>query len=245
MTENPTEINAIDLTFESPFKNIAFEEALLDHAEDTNTQWLRFWESQTYFVVLGRGNKVTENCITENCTINAIPIIRRCSGGGTVLQGPGCLNYTLVLNTQSHPDLSQITSTNHFILNQNKVALSQLIPNLHVRGHSDLCSGTLKISGNAQRRKKTHLLFHGTFLYNFELGLISQYLCPPPLQPDYRNNRPHSQFVTNIPLKANDIQNALIKQWHASTATPIPDITVLTHHLMNEKYMKSEWNYNR
>ena len=238
-------LTTIDITFPTPHQNIAIEEALLDHAETTNTQWLRFWESPTYFVVLGRGNKVLENCIPSACTQDDIPIIRRCSGGGTVLQGPGCLNYALILSAEHHPSLAQITHTNHYILNLLKDALSTQIPNLHVRGHSDLCIDTLKISGNAQRRKRHHILFHGTFLYNFDLTKISSYLCPPPLQPEYRNNRPHQKFVTNIPLTAQEIKTAIITHLGATLQKTIPDLQIPLTTLVNQKYMKSEWNYDR
>jgi lipoate-protein ligase A len=235
-----TSIHAIDHTEDSPEKNLAFDEALLDYAQTTHTQWLRFWESPTDFIVLGRGNKVSENVTLST----HIPVLRRCSGGGTVLQGPGCLNYALILSMDHHPDLASIPTTNCYILSQLKTALLPYLPALKVRGHSDLCLDTLKISGNAQRRKKSHLLFHGTLLYNFDISKVNHYLLPPPLQPDYRKNRPHDKFITNVPLPKDTLIHALTTHWNATPAS-LPPLNDPIATLLTEKYLKSEWHYDR
>src|ERR1051325_5350957 len=115
-----------DLTFPTPEENLACDEALLDWAEEqamgapasrrrelTGSPEsqnydlagetpalpgiLRLWEPTRYFVVLGYANRLATEVNAAFCRQNTIPILRRCSGGGTVLQGPGILNYTLVL----------------------------------------------------------------------------------------------------------------------------------------------------
>src|SRR5262245_30836384 len=82
----------------SPESLLACEEALLDQGESTNHNgFLTFWESMTYFVVLGYSKHLGEEVFEEECARSKVSVLRRSSGGGTVLQGPGCLNYTLVL----------------------------------------------------------------------------------------------------------------------------------------------------
>jgi lipoate-protein ligase A len=49
--------------------------------------------------------------------------------------------------------------------------------------------GNRKFSGNAQRRKRDFLIFHGTFLLNFDLQLIAKYLCRPSSRIIARNVR--------------------------------------------------------
>ena len=158
-------MKVLDLTLPSPAENLACDEALLDAAEaGKGDEVLRFWESQEYFVVVGYANKVATEVNVAACEQRGIPILRRCSGGGTVVQGPGCLNYSLILQITSDGPTRNISTANQFIMERNHSALARLTSNLQVRGHPDLAIGGLKFSGNSQRRRQHFLLFHGSFL---------------------------------------------------------------------------------
>src|SRR6516225_6073909 len=114
----------LDLTLPTPAENLACDEALLEECEDHGGPGiLRFWQPSQYFVVVGYGNKVAAEVNTEYCEGQGIPVLRRCSGGGTVLQGPGCLNYSLVLPIDLSPMLGGIASTNEFVLTRHPAAL--------------------------------------------------------------------------------------------------------------------------
>jgi len=204
-----------DLSLNSPAENLALDEALLLDLEKTRGESvLRFWESPSYFVVLGLSNRYQAETLTPNCQEDQIPILRRCTGGGTVVQGPGCLNYSLVLNIADYGDpLSSIKTTNHHIMSEQQKALAPLVPGVEVKGHTDLCVGGIKFSGNAQRRLKHAILFHGTILYNFDLGLIEKYLDMPSKQPDYRGQRAHRDFVMNLGVEANQVKEAIAGHW--------------------------------
>src|SRR2546428_11436756 len=74
-----------DLPLDSPAENLACDEALLDTAEaGFSGELLRVWEPQSYFVVLGYANKAASEANLEFCRQNAIPVLRRCTGGGAV-----------------------------------------------------------------------------------------------------------------------------------------------------------------
>src|SRR5688500_5771457 len=91
-------LQLFELASGSPAQLLASEEALLDHCESTSHPgFLTFWESESHFVVLGYGKQVSVDVFEDVCARREIPILRRASGGGTVLQGPGCLNYSLIL----------------------------------------------------------------------------------------------------------------------------------------------------
>ena len=91
-------MKTLDLDFSEPALNLACDEVLLDEVNSGNREpTLRFWESPSLFVVVGYGNDIERECHTQVCQKLGIPILRRSSGGGTVLQGPGCLNYSLIL----------------------------------------------------------------------------------------------------------------------------------------------------
>src|SRR6266480_945364 len=107
----------LDLTLPTPAENLACDEALLDAAEScSGGEVLRFWESPEYFVVVGYANKVATEVNVATCEARGIPILRRCSGGGTVVQGPGCLSYALVLSIADNAELRNITAANRFIM---------------------------------------------------------------------------------------------------------------------------------
>ncbi len=236
-------MKVLDLSLPSPETNLACDEALLDSCEENSqTEVIRFWESRQVFVVLGYSNKISSEVNRIYCRKHHIPVLRRPSGGGTVLQGPGCLNYALVLDTHKRKNLASITETNRFVMEKNSKALESVLKKpVRVQGHTDLTLGNLKFSGNAQRRKRRFILFHGTFLLDFDLGLIEKALLIPPKQPCYRENRGHSDFVMNLKLSREKIKKALQKEWGAKThLTAWPK--EITRGLIEGQYSRNEWN---
>lgn len=234
----------IDLTFPSPAENLAGDEALLDWSENgEGAEVLRFWEPREYFVVVGYANKVASEVNLTACETRQIPVLRRPSGGGAVLQGPGCLNYSLVLRITDDGPFHNISRANHFIMRRNRTAL-ELASGLAVgvRGYTDLAVAERKFSGNSQRRKKHFLLFHGTFLLNFDLALVSELLPMPSKQPDYREHRPHSGFLTNLNVPADALKAALRQAWKAEQRLENPPLETIAA-LAREKYSTREWNY--
>ena len=235
----------------SPAEQLAGDEALLDWCENGHgEETLLFWEPRETFVVVGYANKVGTEVNVAACAAKGVPIFRRCSGGGTVLQGAGCLNYALVLRITDDGPLRTITSANQFIMERNRTAMETIFPrpetpdprpNLTVSGHTDLCLGNLKFSGNSQRRKKNFLLFHGTFLLNFNLALVGEFLRMPSLQPDYRASRSHGDFLVNLNLPAGQVKAALQKAWNATDELKnFPEQEIQT--LAGQKYSTDAWN---
>jgi lipoate-protein ligase A len=312
-------MTSLDLSLPCPAENLALDEALLDAAEaGALGESLRFWESPVHFVVVGYANKVSTEVNAAECGRLGIPILRRCSGGGTVLQGPGVLNYSLVLRIAEGTPLAGITSANQFIMQRNADALTKslraveqmephdehslspsegerpgvrgeenrkplnierhevassqkpvatanpltLIPSplpkgrgrtdLHppllvqVQGHTDLAINGLKFSGNAQRRKRSHLLFHGAILLNLDISLLEEVLPMPTLQPDYRARRPHRDFLTQLSISASLVKQALTIAWAADKPAPLeacwPGWRDAVNDLVTERYSTANWN---
>jgi lipoate-protein ligase A len=203
-----------DISFPTPQENVFFDEVLFQLADKNGrAEYLRFWESPSYFVVLGRIGKEEEDVNASATQADGVPVLRRTSGGGTVVQGPGCLNYTFILSKQNNPILNDLRASYAWISAKIIEALAALNVKAVFRPISDIAleGGELKISGNAQRRGKTHILHHGTILYNFDLDVISKYLNMPKDMPDYRKGRSHKEFVTNIAVKPAEFKAQLIK----------------------------------
>jgi len=225
----------LELTLDSPAENLALDEALLDAAEASEIVGpvLRIWESPKYCVVLGRSSKIDLEVDLTACRKTGIPVLRRCSGGGTIVAGPGCLMYAVVLDFETHPELRAVDLAHRHVLKQMASALAPTLPRVSVAGISDLVikpqsenttqAATLsprKFSGNALRVKRNHFLYHGTLLYDFDLSLLSQLLGSATRQPDYRNERNHTDFVANLPLQRQEITDALIEGWNTHSDLP-------------------------
>ncbi len=172
---------------------------------------------------------------------SGIPILRRCSGGASVVAGPGCLMYSAVLSLRLRPQLQQISAAHCFALTTLGDALRRLVPEVQCQGTSDLTLGDKKFSGNSLRVRRTHLLYHGTILYDFPLPLVSDCLRTPPRQPEYRQGRWHDAFLTNLAVSRADLQQAIVASWDAFE--PLVDWPrQRTLDLVDSRYSQAAWN---
>jgi lipoate-protein ligase A len=232
----------LDLTLATPAENLALDEALMLEGEDGADEVLRVWEWPAPVVVLGSGCRLIDDVNEDACQADGVPILRRSSGGGTVLWGPGCLLYSLVLRYDRDPARREIRPSYRWILEQIGQAVG--LEGISQEGISDLTLNGQKFSGNAQQRKQAVLLHHGTVLCGFNLEQVSRYLKPPPRQPDYRRQREHQEFLVNLPLPAAELKPRLRAVWQASvTETSWPQEMV--RRLCQEKYQRPEWTRRR
>ncbi len=234
----------LDHTFPSPEENLACDEALLDLGEEAGGgAILRCWEPRQPFVVVGYANRVSAEVDVPACQAHGVPVLRRCSGGGTVLQAPGCLNYALILRVVAGGPLDTITGANRFIMRRNAEAVAAAIGRpVQVQGHTDLTQDGRKFSGNSQRRKRSCLLFHGCFLLDLDLALVARCQRMPSRQPEYRRDRAHAVFLVNLGVNAAEVKSALRRAWRAEATLAEPPLERVTR-LAREKYATPEWNW--
>jgi lipoate-protein ligase A len=239
-------MHLLDLTLATPQENLALDEALLEEAEEARAprETLRLWESPAPFVVLGRSSQIALEVNLPFCRQQGIPILRRASGGAAVVAAPGCLMYAVVLSYERRPQLRSLDEAHRFVLNTTLEALRPLVSGVMRQGTSDLTLGPFKFSGNSVRCKRRNFLYHGTLLYDCSLPLVEQCLAMPPRQPEYRRQRPHREFVNNLPLSAAALRAALIATWQASDAAPDwPRQRV--GELVTTRYSQPDWNAKR
>jgi lipoate---protein ligase len=234
----------LDLTLSTPAENLACDDALLEEcAQKGHPPVLRVWESPVPFVVVGYGNPRAEGVDLLACQRHSLSVLRRSSGGGSVVQGPGCLNYTLILpipEMESHP-LRSIRGSHAYVIQRHARSLRDLLgPGVQARGWSDLALETRKFSGNAQRRGHSHLLLHGTFLLNFELPLIELALAIPRSQPPYRVHRSHRDFLINTGLSRSQVIERLRTTWSADHDFGNPPWNAIQR-LAVTRYQTSSW----
>ena len=232
----------VDHTSDSPAGELALDEALLDlREEEPGEGFLRFWEPRSPCVILGRTNDAAREVRLDRCEALGIPVLRRASGGGTVVQGPGCLNFTLVLNMRDDPHLGSAAGATLFILRRHAPLIGALTGEaVSVSGSSDLTIGGRKFSGNAQRRRLRALLFHGSFLLDFDFALVEELLPMPSREPVYRKGRSHADFLANLRIPAGALKDGLRSCWDAQRAAaglPLREAA----RLAREKYSSRDW----
>jgi len=237
----------LDLTLETPAENLALDEALLDAAEEvgssSDAEVLRLWEPRQVFVVAGSSSRLAEEVNLDACRVRGIPVLRRASGGASIVAGPGCLMYAVVLAYRGRSHLRDISEAHRFVLATIAAALNETMPGIRRAGISDLAIGEpqLKFSGNSLRCKRDYFLYHGTLLYNFPLDEITALLKMPSRQPTYRQARSHRDFLANVPLAGEGVRQALIEAFDArQPRTDWP--RELTGKLASDKYRRFEWN---
>lgn len=236
----------LDRTWPTPAENLACDEALLEACEEgveeARDGVLRFYESTIPCVVVGYGNRVASEVDTDACDAAGIPILRRASGGGTVILGPGCLAYAVVLPVDAAPELGTVTGTNRWVMERNRRALEALLGRpVSIRGFTDLAVDELKFSGNAQRRRRRSVLFHGTFLLSMDLTMIGGILPRPSWEPEYRHGRSHAEFLINLGLSAKQVREGLAREWGAAQAWE-GMLDGVIGRSVEERYGRQEWN---
>jgi lipoate-protein ligase A len=206
---------------ESVAGRLAHEEALLNAVEcDSAAAALMVWESSQYAVVVGRSNAIEREVNVPACEADSVPILRRSSGGGAVLIGPGCLCFALALPIPAEFPALGISGVTQAVMQRLADGLRTPFSPVAVRGISDLAVNDRKICGNAQRWRRRAFLHHGSLLYDFDLPRISQYLLSPSRQPEYRRRRSHSEFVMNLARPRGELIHALCASWNAGRERP-------------------------
>ncbi len=226
-----------------PATNLALEEVLLNEVEQgRQPDTLRFWESPVPFVVLGTAQVLAEEVNEPCCLTDGVPIMRRCTAGGCVLQGPGSFNYALFLTYEQFPEVASLHASYRFILGNVCAALATLGIEASHQGISDIAIGGLKVSGNAQRRRRRALLHHGTLLYRADAAAISRYIREPADRPEYRGSRKHGEFVTALATTPEALTSALINAFAPCERSAITtDEAIRAGEFAMEKYAQDHW----
>lgn len=258
--------------------NLAFEESLcLNFTKNNYLGGLRFWWNENSIVV-GISDPLSKNIpddtlreFKENLSdpkINrgkkimpCISIVRRASGGGTVYQEKEWnLNFSIFINLKERKELYPINDSYSYLSKLVIKALENLGIKAFQAGKSDLSiqgeNNLLKISGNAQFRKKDCLVHHGTLILKQELiDRVKLILKHPPLEPEYRRGRSHENFITSLPenfavplfkyFLKKELEDFLKVEFKAPDSRYLKECVRLTFPLINEKYLNSEFIFSR
>lgn len=231
------------LTLPTPAENLALDEALIEIAENTedHPEVLRLWEPETNFVVIGRSSSFSGEVNHDYCTEHNIPVFRRVTGGASIVTGPGCLMYGVLLDYRRRPELRMLDQAHEFVMNKMADAVGSLGIETEVEGICDLTINHRKVSGNSLRCKRNWMLYHGTMICDFDKSLIGKCLAWPKRTPDYRKQRTHEDFVGSIPTTTRKLGDAIRRQWNTNGIFS-SGLQAEVRSLALEKYSSRPWN---
>ena len=239
--DNLAMMQFLDLTLPTAVENVALDEALVVAAEEgMRGSMLRVWELNHLAVILGASGRMAEDIRLEACRADGVAIARRSSGGGTVLIGPGALNFTVVLPIEFDPRLKMVDTAQIYVLERVAEALRAQDVDVQVLGSGDLTIQSRKFSGSAQRRLKRWVMVHASLIYGLGSEDISRYLNTPSRQPVYREGRSHEEFLTILPLARREIVSALRLAWPIDESASEPPWSLLSH-LISDKFGQANW----
>lgn len=168
-------------------------------------------------VVLGISGKPHQLVDVRRALDDGVRVIKRFSGGGTVIVDRDTQFVTLVMNAAAVPDLAlfprQIMDWTGSLYGGRPHGVFADMPGWQLR-ENDYVIGERKVGGNAQSISKDRWLHHTSFLWDFREETM-KYLTNPAKQPRYRANRSHSDFLAPLKTYLPD-RNALATRIEAA-----------------------------
>ena len=148
-------------------------------------------------MVVSRSRVPEREIFLERCAADRVPVVVRPSGGGAVVLAPGVVAASAVL--PADPAARFPEPYFRRCCGAVAAALGALgVPDLEMRGTSDLCLGDRKVAGSSLRLAGGRVLFQVSVLVDPDLGLLDRYLRHPSREPVYRAGRGHAAFVTSL-----------------------------------------------
>jgi lipoate---protein ligase len=175
----------------SIFRQLQMEEALLRVGSGN---WCFINEGSPKAIVMGISGKAHELIDKEQFNKNPVPVIRRFSGGGTVVVEENTLFVTFIFEKKE----LGIETCPQKLLQWSLIPYAEVFSGIdfHLK-ENDYCIGDKKIGGNAQYFTKDRLLHHTSFLWDWHPETMNLLTIPPKV-PEYRKKRDHAAFLTAL-----------------------------------------------
>jgi len=238
--------------------NLAVEEAIfIQKVTGKIPPTVRFWRSNQA-VVVGYSQSVEAEVNFEVCKRKGIDIVRRFSGGGTVYQDLGNLNYAIAIESD-HPLVKglDVLQSLRKLCSGVVTALKALGMNPVFESPSSILVNNKKISGNAQARRKNAIMHHGTLLVDANLELLNKVLSSPKFEGTIKGVASKKSLVTNLSdelgwqIPMERVKEALQQGFERAFSVRLVKDNLsqgekeLAEKLYLEKYSRKEWTFWR
>lgn len=193
MIEDKASLQFLHLPGIPIFEQLRIEEALL---RASSHNWCIINEgSPETSIVMGISHKANEVVSYDHYSKNPIPLIRRFSGGGTVVVDQDTLFFTLILSDDSL--LKEIRGPKELMKWTHSLIAPAFLPHQLDLEENDFAINKMKVGGNAQSFIRGRVLHHTSFLWNWSKENMDL-LAYPRHVPEYRQRRDHASFCGKL-----------------------------------------------
>jgi len=234
---------------DSCFFNHAAEEYLMNNFDD---EVFMLWINKPS-ILIGRNQNTISEINLDYVKENGIEVVRRLSGGGTVYNDFGNMNFTFItkrdLGTQVKNGFEKFALP---VIN----ALKSLGVNAVFTGRNDITIDDKKFSGNAQYFQKDKLLHHGTLMFDCDMSKLSFALKSKAIKFKDKSVKSVGARVTNIlpnldkPMSLEEfreyLKDYIIDTHKIETIYEFNDTDFNgINKIVKERFSTWEWNYGK
>ncbi|RLI55101.1 MAG: lipoate--protein ligase family protein [Candidatus Thorarchaeota archaeon] len=253
------EMRFIELTTNSAYENMAIDEAIMRGIRDGKSPpTLRLYRWKPSAVSIGTFQGMNDEVDIAFCRERGIDYIRRITGGGAVYHDyDGEVTYSIILPGGHRLAHHDIIESYKVICGGIEKALDILGIEAQFKPINDIVAGGKKISGNAQTRRHSCVLQHGTTLLDLDVHLMFSILKVPEEKISDKMVADVKERVTSVRdvLKRNVSIEELAAALQQGFAQAL-DVELRSGKLTDEeqqaarslaadKYSTDEWNFSR
>ena len=252
-------IRFIDLEVHSAYENMAIDESImLSMMEGSVGPTLRFYRWKPTAVSIGTFQGMNDEVDVDFCRSNDIDVIRRITGGGAVYHDyDGEITYSILLPKGHRLAPDDIVESYKILCEGVIKGVEHLGIHAIFKPVNDVISNGKKISGNAQTRRHSCVLQHGTVLLDLDVSMMFQALKVPlekisdKMIADVRERVTSISDVLGRKVRMDELRDALKKGFSDALHVELVSSTLTNdeikkmEQLVVEKYSTKEWNFKR
>ncbi|MFX1603639.1 MAG: biotin/lipoate A/B protein ligase family protein [Promethearchaeota archaeon] len=252
-------IRFLDLSVQDAHQNMAIDEAIMRLLKDGRVPpTLRLYRWKPSAVSIGTFQGMKEEVDLEYCSKNDIDYIRRITGGGAVYHDfEGEITYSIILPRGHRLAPDDILESYGVLCSGVVKGLEHLGIDAEFKPINDIVASSKKISGNAQTRRHSCVLQHGTTLLDLDVEVMFSILKVPQEKISDKMIADVKERVTSIrellrrEVSMDELREALVFGFsealdlELAPGSLIQEETELAASLVLEKYGTDEWNLSR
>ena len=231
-------------TTDSAF-NLALEELLV---RESDKEIFYLWQNAPA-VIIGRNQNTLAEINSDFIRAKNINVTRRNTGGGAVYHDLGNINYSYITNFEEGKSINFADFAIPIIK-----TLAESGIHAEFSGRNDILIDGKKISGSAQSRIGSRILFHGTMLFDVNIEDLVNSLNVSGIKISGKgiasvrsrvtNIKEHFSQNINVKDFINSISTSLRRQFNVTQDYIVPEkIIQEAEKLAQTKYRTWEWNY--
>ena len=253
------EIRFLDLSIQNAHNNMAIDESIMRSLKEERVPpTLRLYRWSPSAVSIGTFQGMSEEVDLEYCGRNNIDYIRRITGGGAVYHDfDGEITYSIILPRRHRLAPDDILKSYGVLCSGGVKGLEHLGIEAQFKPINDIVAGGKKVSGNAQTRRYSCVLQHGTTLLDLDVEVMFSILKVPQEKISDKMIADVKERVTSIrnllgrSISFDDLRAALEDGFAQALGVELvhgkltEDEAQTAERVNSEKYARDEWNLKR